>query len=633
MSLPQPQTYFDHPHPTLHRTLRGKISGSISDPASVVEFRGLKYADVPRRWTDSVLRSELPIKNSQPNVAGEREGKDGVIYDATRHGPSCPQHPGAQAWDLTLVGDVELNMEEEERWEDELECLTACVAVPVSALLSKNSTSNKKGLPVLIFIHGGGLSMGSNTWPQFQLRRLISHSSRLNQPIIGITLNYRVGIFGFLASRELSSTGNFGFKDLVNGLRWVRHHIRGLGGDAQNLTVVGESAGGIAISTLLCCVHAEDGGEKEEALFERAVIVSGDVTLRRPRGWKWHEVMYWEQVRMLGLEGLGREERVSRLREMRVEELTGRLPLAQHFCAVVDGSWFPRGVRLEGLADGRGGGHRPRWCREVVVGDTGDDGTVLKARILDNPSSLPTLHTLCTQLLSPHESRALLSAYNLPPLSSSSSPSPSSLYTSLLHLSTDLRFHLPTLYLSQNYNNRQTPSTKCSRYHFHATNPFRGAFSGLSSHELDVAVLLQTFSHLLSENSPTRRVEKEMAGWFVRFARGEGWGPESEPNDGADPTTAGRDSEREEQEAVTVFTDTGILRLSAPEYDIKFRQGRGNLLLEIGAQKLWVLAESLQGVRPDPDHAMDNETLTMSPAVVAKEGQRSRSRAGSRSKL
>jgi carboxylesterase type B len=298
MSSTEPPTLLDHP------TLNCPLVGKEFD--SVIQYRGLQYATIPARFQDSIPNDTL-LLNSIHNGT--------YIHSATRFGPSCPQKRGAQAWDLTLIGDdLQLETEEgqgEDEKMDEWGCLTVNVSVP------KGVERTGKGLPVFVWVHGGGLAMGSNNWPQYNLQKFVARSVELGKPVIAVAVNYRVGVLGFLASEELGAGGNMGFKDLVLGMRWVRRHVAGFGGDPRNVTAAGESAGGIALSTILC---AETG---PEPLFERVVIMSGETTLRKPRGGIWHEEMYGQQLKYLGLddERLGKEERIKRLREDDAEEL------------------------------------------------------------------------------------------------------------------------------------------------------------------------------------------------------------------------------------------------------------------------------------------------------------------------
>ena len=353
-----------HQAPLDHPTLQCKVLGkSLS---STTQYRGLQYATIPKRWQES-----LPLNTLRPN-----QTINGVeLHDATHFGPSCPQKRGAQAWDLTLVGD-NLNLPNEEGQGEsekmnELQCLHVNVTVPKTI----ERRGKGKGLPVFVWVHGGGLSMGSNSWPQYDLAKFVERSIEVGKPVIGVSVNYRVGILGFLASEELGVDGNFGFKDIVLAFKWVKRHIAGFSGDSGNVTAAGESAGAIALSTVLCSEHALG----REALFERVVIMSGEVTLRKPRGRRWHEEMYGDQLKFLGLEKVDREERTRKMRELDAGELCQKLPLAQHFCGVVDGKWLRGEVTLGTLERGGGRVHRPEWCKEMTAGSTVHDVSFISA--------------------------------------------------------------------------------------------------------------------------------------------------------------------------------------------------------------------------------------------------------------
>ncbi|KAF2281338.1 alpha/beta-hydrolase [Westerdykella ornata] len=593
-------------HPTLSARIQGKRISHTT------QYLGLKYASIPARFQDCIPLDSLPV-----NEHG--------IYDATRYGPSCPQKKGGREYDASLIGDLaklfpegmgksasegeggeEIDMEDVDRM-DEFECLNLNVIVPDIP----ESTGAPKPLPVFLWLHGGALSIGASSWPQYHLTRLVNHSQKLGKPVIGVSINYRLGVLGFLASREMGIKGNFGYRDQMAALRWVKRHIRGFGGDPANVTAVGESAGGISLSTLLCVEGAEEG------LFDRVVVMSGDVTLRKPRGWAWHEEMCREQFRYLGLESetLDVQEKAKRLREWDVEDLCARLPLAQHFCAVIDGEILKEDVTFKTMWDGASEVHKRPWCKECVVGDTRDDGTILGPRILQHQNPLARLHSLCATYLTPAETQHLLTAYNIP-LPSSSSPLPSlkenpDLPTTLLTLISDLRFHLPTLIahkgwlsrsLSLSHSNPSDPSDpypqspkspKPSRYHFHTPNPFPGPNQGLASHELDVAFLLQNYARAsVGWGAAQQKVADAMGEVFIRFVHGEGWGAVGSSEEGAAAAAAGEDE-------VVVFTAEGVEKVSEREYDEKWRGGRGKVLLEVGPEKLWRLVEEWQGVRAD----------------------------------
>jgi len=107
-------------------------------------------------------------------------------------------------------------------------------------------------LPVLIYFNGGGLMAGSGSEPRYD------GTSLAKEGVIGVTANYREGIFGFFAHPELSAdsdykgSGNYGFLDQVAAIQWVKENITVFGGDPSRITIVGESAGSFSVSLLMC---------------------------------------------------------------------------------------------------------------------------------------------------------------------------------------------------------------------------------------------------------------------------------------------------------------------------------------------------------------------------------------------
>ena len=107
-------------------------------------------------------------------------------------------------------------------------------------------------LPVLIYFNGGGLMAGSGSEPRYD------GSSIAKEGVIGVTANYREGVFGFFAHPDLTAasdykgSGNYGFLDQVAAIKWVKENIAAFGGDPTKITIVGESAGSFSVSLLMC---------------------------------------------------------------------------------------------------------------------------------------------------------------------------------------------------------------------------------------------------------------------------------------------------------------------------------------------------------------------------------------------
>lgn len=122
------------------------------------------------------------------------------------------------------------------------------------------------GLPVVVYIHGGANSSGSGE------NEVYTGEKIAQKGVVYVTINYRVGIFGFLAYKDANGdevTGNFAFQDMIASLQWVRDNIRTFGGDPGNVTIAGQSAGSMDIQTLIASPAAA-------GLFQRAVTMSGN---------------------------------------------------------------------------------------------------------------------------------------------------------------------------------------------------------------------------------------------------------------------------------------------------------------------------------------------------------------------
>ena len=124
-------------------------------------------------------------------------------------------------------------------------------------------------LPVLVWLHGGGMNTGSASWPLYDFTNLASHGS-----VVVVGINHRLGVLGFLdlsdMGEEFAESGNVGMLDVVAALGWVGQNIIGFGGDPGNVTVFGESGGGTKTTTLLAMPAAK-------GLLHKAFPMSGAI--------------------------------------------------------------------------------------------------------------------------------------------------------------------------------------------------------------------------------------------------------------------------------------------------------------------------------------------------------------------
>ncbi len=220
------------------KTAQGKAQGKTINNGKVKAFLGLPYAAAPV--------GDLRWRAPQPPAKwkGER--------DASKYGARCAQ------------GHVYDDMIFQDSGESE-DCLFLNVFAPAEA-------KGKSKLPVMFWIHGGGYSAGSASEPRHNGDFLPLKG------VVLVTINYRLGVFGFLATADLAkeangAAGNYGLLDMVAALQWVKANIKNFGGDPDNVTIFGESAGSFAVSTLMASPLSR--GLIQKAIGESGGAVGG----------------------------------------------------------------------------------------------------------------------------------------------------------------------------------------------------------------------------------------------------------------------------------------------------------------------------------------------------------------------
>jgi len=226
----------------------GVVRGSVDDHG-VMTFKGIPYAASTageNRW-----RAPQPVE------------KWPGIKDTTEYGPITVQNPlpaGAffGPWTPEYL-DTGMNLGNGLMSEDSLR---------LNVWTKANPNARK---PVIVYIHGGANNSGSGG------NEVYTGEKIAQKGVVYVTINYRVGIFGFLAYKDATGeevTGNFAVMDMIAALKWVRENIRAFGGDPSNVTIAGQSAGGFNVQTLIASPAAA-------GLFEHAVIMSGN-TIDQP---------------------------------------------------------------------------------------------------------------------------------------------------------------------------------------------------------------------------------------------------------------------------------------------------------------------------------------------------------------
>lgn len=220
-------------------TDKGAVEGVYNSETGVYSYKGIPFAKAPV--------GDLRWKAPQP--AEEWEG----TLDASEFGAICMQGEPVpfSMWTQEFIAPAG-NMSED--------CLNLNVWTEEGAVNSKR--------PVIVFIHGGGFSSGSGSVPIYDGEKMAG------KDVVFVTINYRVGVLGFLAHPELTeespnnASGNYGLLDQVAALQWVQNNISKFGGDPDRVTIAGQSAGSFSVNYLVASPLAH-------GLFHGAIAESG----------------------------------------------------------------------------------------------------------------------------------------------------------------------------------------------------------------------------------------------------------------------------------------------------------------------------------------------------------------------
>jgi para-nitrobenzyl esterase len=279
-------------------TTRGVVRG-IALPSGVRAFRGIPFAAPPVR--------DLRWKPPQPVARWQG------VRAADRFANQCMQ---ARVFGDMMFRNAGVS-------ED---CLYLNVWTPRDARL-------KAGLPVLVYFYGGGFVAGDGSEPRYD------GESMATRGIVVVTMSYRLGIFGFFAHPALTAesphraSGNYAYMDQAAALRWVRDNIAAFGGDPNQVTIAGESAGSASVSAQMASPLAK--GLFARAIGESGALMGGNLGATTRASAEQNGVRFAD---MVGARSL------SALRALSATELleSSSRPGAPRFGTIVDGWFFPK---------------------------------------------------------------------------------------------------------------------------------------------------------------------------------------------------------------------------------------------------------------------------------------------------
>ncbi|KAH9970755.1 carotenoid ester lipase precursor [Lactifluus volemus] len=242
----------------------GTFIGTTSN--GITKFLGIPFAKPPI----GDLRFRLPQEHGPYRD---------IVYNASVFGHRCPQQKSLSALPSGLPTETLEYLPSSNVTDtapESEDCLTINVLVPADARPDAN-------LPVVAWIHGGGFQLGSAD--MYDGSAIVSRSSELREPVVYVSMNYRLSALGFLAGKEVkdAGVGNLGLHDQRLALKWIQKYIFIFGGDPKKVTIWGESAGAVSVSLQMLANNGNPHGLFRAAFMQSgSPVETGDITQGQP---------------------------------------------------------------------------------------------------------------------------------------------------------------------------------------------------------------------------------------------------------------------------------------------------------------------------------------------------------------
>jgi para-nitrobenzyl esterase len=450
------------------QTTSGLIRGAIVPDTQVRVFRGIPFAQAPvgaLRW-------------KPPQPVSPWEG----VRDCTQFGPCCPQPPSLLQ---SVAGPVS---------ED---CLYLNVWTPARGPDDR--------LPVMIWIHGGGFTTGSGSKALYRGEALAAEG------VVVVTINYRLGPFGFLAHPALSAespqgvSGNYGLLDQIAAVQWVQREIAAFGGDPGNVTIFGESAGAISV----CCLLASP---LSQGLFHHAIAQSGTAYgIRVPLKSGDQAQPSMEQTGVQVAKRLGvanGPEAAALLRSVPADRLlaaaapsVGLLSTGDRFWPGVDGYVLPD---EPGRLFGNGRFHHV----PIMLGTNADEGSIFVGAQSPVRGAL-AYRMILRRIFGTDGAREVETMYPVGPNAD--------VQSRLSQVLTDALFIAPARRLSRAL--AVGPGSPTYVYHFTRVSPAAARKGVGACHGAEIPYVFDTFPQTAGYDDVDRSLGAEMRQAWVRFAR------------------------------------------------------------------------------------------------------------------
>ncbi len=440
----------------------GLVAGCAApENEGISVFRGLPYAAPPT--------GDLRWRPPSPLIPWSG------IRDATSFGPACPQPPGG----LISMFGIKENAPTDE------DCLYLNVWTPARSFAQR--------LPVMVWIHGGGFRIGAADNPMYNGVNLAAAG------VVVVSLNYRLNVLGGFAHPALSqesrkgASGNYGLMDQIAALRWVQDNIAAFGGNPNNVTIFGESAGSRSVSVLVASPQAR-------GLFHRGICQSG--ALRDVSGsLAEREAMGLEIAAKLGCDKS--DDPIAALRSKTWRELHDAMPFDSN--PIVDGWVIPEDPRA--LYEQGNTAKVP-----LIIGVNADEATIFDRTAKADFNTVAKYRARISRDFGDAAPK-ILAAY--------AAPEDADAYNAMIALRTDQRMSLPARTQADWLCDAGVP---CYFYHFTRVPPWKagealGAHHGAEiAYEFGGGVRCGQFTANADLSDTDRCLTDAIMGYWTNFA-------------------------------------------------------------------------------------------------------------------
>ncbi|KAL8689088.1 MAG: hypothetical protein Q9218_005157 [Villophora microphyllina] len=465
--------------PVLQHSTLGRLRG-VELKNRLIQFRSLPYGTIHQRFARSQLLDHLFRQHGEE------------IYDATKIGPSSVQPFGAAQMDADsnqLPADI--IKDDQPQSED---CLRVTITAPADTL-------NKSGtrIPVLVFLHGGAFFLNSGERPYYSPITFLNHALSESKPLVFVSINYRLGALGFFHSSQAPNLipANNGIHDQLRAFEWISKNISGFGGDPNNVTAIGQSAGAESLS--LHNISAQ-----QTPLYRRSITFSGTPVTMPAKTPSEHEENFRTQAKKLGLDADQKRSATEIANEMIHDVSVDAIRDLGFVGAPCTSSEILPYERPTMALSASGPKTTVNWLESQIVSASGYDGSISWIMTKKNPDRTDyanSFRNLAEEVLGELNAKRLCELYGIAERDGNAGKEEEDEdLTKICQFESDVGFIFAAEAVAKGFSNRNDTKTKTFYQLFDLPNPFEGYLppERYTTHSWDIVALLGAYDGRLS---------------------------------------------------------------------------------------------------------------------------------------